>query len=138
MPGNTTDRQRFVVGGDRGEIDRVQQGILDALRRYGYDQAACFAVRTAMEEAVSNAVHHGNAGDLRRKITIEFAADESSVEIEIEDEGRGFEPGSVPDPTRPENVDIPSGRGIMLMKVYMNEVEFTARGNRVRMRYEKK
>lgn len=137
MPGNTTDRKRFVVGGDRDEIDRIQRGILDALSRYGYDQAACFAVRTAMEEAVSNALHHGNANDPRRKLTIEYAADHTSVEIEIEDEGRGFDPGSVPDPTRPENVDIPSGRGIMLMRVYMSEVVFSNRGNRVRMRYKK-
>ena len=138
MSGKPTDRERFIVGNDRDEIERIQQHILEALARYGYDDAACFAVRTAIEEAVSNAIHHGNGNDPRRKVTIEYAADEASIEIEIEDEGAGFDPDSVPDPTRPENVDIPSGRGIMLMRVYMSEVEFTAAGNRVRMRYEKK
>ena len=138
MSGKPTDRERFIVGGDRDEIDRIQQDILGVLARYGYDDAACFAVRTAIEEAVSNAIHHGNDNDPRRKVTIEYAADEASIEIEIEDEGAGFDPESVPDPTRPENVDIPSGRGIMLMRVYMSEVEFTAAGNGVRMRYEKK
>ncbi len=135
MSGKPTDSERFIVGSDRDEIDRIQQVILLALAGYGYDDAACFAVRTAIEEAVSNAIHHGNDNDPRRKVTIEYAADEASIEIEIEDEGSGFDPESVPDPTRPENVDIPSGRGIMLMRVYMNEVEFTASGNRVRMRY---
>ena len=135
MSGKSTDRERFVVGTDRDEIDRVQQDILDVLARHGYDQAACFAVRTAMEEAVANAIHHGNEDDPQRKVTIEYAADEASIEIAIADEGRGFDPNTVPDPTRPENVDIPSGRGIMLMRVYMSEVEFTAPGNRVRMRY---
>ncbi len=138
MSGKPTGRERFIVCGDRDEIDRIQQGILVVLVRYGYDDAACFAVRTAIEEAVSNAIHHGNGDDPRRKVTIEYAADETSIEIEIEDEGAGFDPESVPDPTRPENVDIPSGRGIMLMRVYMNQVEFTASGTRVRMRYEKK
>ncbi len=138
MSGKSTDRERFIVGSDRDEIDRIQQDILGVLARYGYDDAAVFAVRTAIEEAVSNAIHHGNDNDPRRKVTIEYAADEASIEIEIADEGLGFDPNSVPDPTRPENVDIPSGRGIMLMRVYMSEVVFTAPGNRVRMRYERK
>ncbi len=138
MSGKSTDGDRFIVGSDREEIDRIQQDILRVLARYGYDDAACFAVRTAIEEAVSNAIHHGNNNEPRRMVTIEYAADEGAIEIEIEDEGAGFDPESVPDPTRAENVDIPSGRGIMLMRVYMSEVEFTAAGNGVRMRYEKK
>ncbi len=138
MSGKPTDSERFIVGSDRDEIDRIQQDILVVLARYDYDDAACFAVRTAIEEAVSNAIHHGNDNDPRRKVTIEYTADEGSIEIEIEDEGTGFDPESIPDPTRPENVDIPSGRGIMLMRVYMSEVEFTPAGNRVRMRYQKK
>ena len=137
MSGKPTYGERFIVGSDRDEIDRIQQDILGILARHGYDDAARFAVRTAIEEAVSNAIRHGNDNDPRRKVTIEYAADEVSIEIEIEDEGTGFDPESVPDPTRPENVDIPSGRGIMLMRVYMSEVEFTPAGNRVRMRYDK-
>ena len=104
----------------------------------GYNQAACFAVRTAVEEAVSNAIRHGNNEDPDRTVTIEYAADEASVVIDVQDQGLGFEPGSVPDPTRPENVDIPSGRGIMLMQVYMTEVEFRPPGNRVRMTYRRR
>ena len=134
MSGRSTD----IIGSDRDEIARVQQDILDVLDHHGYDQSACFAVRTAMEEAVSNAIYHGNANDPHRRVTIAYTADEASIVIEITDEGMGFDPKSVPDPTRPENVDIPSGRGIMLMRVYMSEVEFTAPGNRVRMRYERK
>ncbi len=137
MSGKSTDGDRVIVGSDRDEIDRIQQDILEVLARYDYNDAACFAVRTAIEEALSNAIHHGNDNDPRRKVTLEYAADETAIEIEIEDEGAGFDAASVPDPTRPENVDIPSGRGIMLMRVYMSEVEFTATGNRVRMRYKK-
>ncbi len=55
----------------------------------------------------------------------------------VQDEGVGFDPAAVPDPTRPENVDIPSGRGIMLMRAYMTEVEFDPPGNRVRMTYRR-
>ncbi len=131
------NQTRFIIGPGRDDVARVQQRILDVLEGLGYDQSACFAVRTAIEEAVSNATHHGNENDPNRIVTIEYTADPASVVIDVQDEGRGFEPGSVPDPTRPENVDIPSGRGIMMMQVYMTEVEFRPPGNRVRMTYRR-
>ena len=126
--------QRFIIiGGCREAVERVQRGIQQAIGRFGYDQAACFAVRTAVEEAVGNAMHHGNANDPDLTVTTEYAADAARVVIDVRDEGLGFDPRSVPDPTRPENVDIPAGRGIMLMRSYMSEVEYAVPGNRVRM-----
>jgi len=131
--------QRFIIiGGCREAVERVQRGLEAALGRFGYDPAACFAVRTAVEEAVGNAIHHGNGDDPGRRVTIEYAADAERVVIDVQDEGLGFDPRSVPDPTRPENLDIPAGRGIMLMRHYMSEVEFTVPGNRVRMRFNRK
>ncbi len=128
--------QRFIIiGGCREAVERLQRGIQQTLGRFGYDSAACFAVRTAVEEAVGNAIHHGNANAPDRMVTIEYAADVASVVIDVQDEGLGFDPRSVPDPTRPENVDIPAGRGIMLMRCYMSEVEFTVPGNHVRMKF---
>ena len=139
MTNGATDHKvrdgRFVLGTRREEIDEAQERLREALDRYGYDDTACFAIRTAVEEALSNAIHHGNNNDPERKIKIEFTVTRSSVVIDVEDEGRGFEPESVPDPTRPENVAIPSGRGLMLMRVYMTDVEFHPPGNRVHMRY---
>ncbi len=126
-------RGRFILGMRREEIDEAQGRLLAALNQCGYDHASCFAVRTAVEEALSNAIHHGNNNDPAKKVTIEYTASASTVVIAVEDEGRGFDPASVPDPTRPENVDIPSGRGIMLMWVYMTHVEFDPPGNCVRM-----
>ena len=131
--------QRFIIiGGCREAVERVQRGLAEALGRFGYDPAACFAVRTAVEEAVGNAIHHGNGGDPGRRVTVEYAADAETVVIDVQDEGLGFDPRSVPDPTRPENLDIPAGRGIMLMRHYMSEVEFAVPGNRVRMRFDRK
>ena len=126
---------RYVVATRREEIDRVQGRILEALAACGYEGWARFALRTAMEEAVANAILHGNGNDPAKRVTIEYSADPASVAIVVEDEGDGFDPDSVPDPTRPENVDIPSGRGIMLMRAYMSQVEFHPPGNRVRMTY---
>jgi serine/threonine-protein kinase RsbW len=125
----------FAVRGRREEIEPVERRILHAMARCGFDPGAVYGVRLALEEVIANAVHHGNAGDTARRIVLRFAADAAAVEIEVEDEGRGFDPGCVPDPTAPENVEIPCGRGIMLMRAYMTEVEFCPPGNRVRMRY---
>ena len=121
----------------REELDRVEGRIVDVLGRCGFDDAARFAILTALEEALSNAVLHGNGNDPAKALTVEYSANASSVAIVVQDEGVGFDPASVPDPTRPENVDIPSGRGIMLMRAYMTEVEFDAPGNRVRMTYKR-
>ena len=68
---------------------------------------------------------------------IEFEIGPRQLIVEVRDLGMGFDPASVPDPTRPENVDIPSGRGIVLMRAFMTEVHFVAPGNRVRLTYRR-
>ncbi|MHC4774534.1 MAG: ATP-binding protein [Planctomycetota bacterium] len=121
----------------RGEFDDIEERVMRALEQCGFDSHARFAILTALEEALSNAALHGNGDDPAKTLTVEYTADASAVAIVVEDEGVGFDPASVPDPTRPENVDIPSGRGIMLMRAYMTEVEFDPPGNRVRMTFKK-
>jgi serine/threonine-protein kinase RsbW len=66
---------------------------------------------------------------------VECKIDPQGVELVVIDEGEGFDPGSVPDPTAEENIDIPSGRGIMLMRAYMSSVEYLHPGNRLRIFY---
>jgi serine/threonine-protein kinase RsbW len=131
-------RERQTIGARREDLERVQQRILAVLDEWGYDQHARFAVRAAVEEALSNALFHGNGNDPAKRLVIEYEAGPSAVAIEVVDEGAGFDPEAVPDPTRPENVDIPSGRGILLMRAYMTEVEFHPPGNRVRMTYRRR
>ena len=128
---------QLILGNCRDDIDDAQSRVLDVVRRCGYDNAALFAVRVAVEEALANAVQHGNGNDPDKTVKLGFAVDPSSVVIDVHDEGQGFNPEAVPDPTRAENVDIPSGRGIMLMRSYMSSVEFHAPGNHVRMIYKR-
>lgn len=115
----------------------AQQHILTAIESQSYDPSSCFAIRLALEEALSNAVKHGNQGDASKAVTVHYRIDDEAVEIIIRDEGPGFDPESVPDPTLSENLEIPSGRGIMLMRSYMTEVDFPPPGNQVRMRLVK-
>ena len=138
VPDCGVHKERLVVSmRRREELDRVEGCIVDVLDRCGFDDHARFAILTALEEALSNAVLHGNRNDPAKALTVEYSADATTVAIVVQDEGFGFDPAAVPDPTRPENVDIPSGRGIMLMRAYMTEVEFDPPGNRVRMTYRR-
>ncbi len=109
----------------------------DALTTFGYDDGAKFAIRLAIEEAVVNAFRHGNRSDPSKTVRCCSSIGSSSAAFEVEDQGPGFDPAKVPDPTVDENLEIPSGRGVMLIKAYMTEVEYLPPGNRLRMVYRK-
>lgn len=121
---------------DRDAISAFMTRLLDRVSEAGIKDSAAFAIRLAIEEAITNAFVHGHRGlDRSVPIRVEYKVSPEGVDVAIEDRGPGFEPGSLKDPTLDENLDKPSGRGVMLMRAYMHEVEFNARGNRVLMRY---
>jgi len=127
-------RQQFVlVGGRPEEVRQAQEALRAAVEARRFDPNSCFAIRLALEEALSNAIKHGNQNDPRKIVRLEFRVDQSSVTINVEDQGFGFDPQAVPDPTEQENLQIPSGRGIVLMKSFMTEVTFLPPGNKVHM-----
>jgi serine/threonine-protein kinase RsbW len=99
----------------------------------GFGDGDLFAVRLALEEALINAIKHGNGSDPDKFVTVATDVDGEAVVITVTDEGGGFDPDHLPDPTADENLEKPSGRGIMLMRVYMDEVSFNDQGNQVRM-----
>jgi serine/threonine-protein kinase RsbW len=117
----------------RAEIDRLQGTVLAAVAEAGFDEASTFAVRLALEEAVANAFRHGNREDPDKSVTVRYSVTPHQIELAIEDQGSGFDPEAVPDPTEDANLEIPSGRGIMLMRAYMTSVEIVAPGNRIEM-----
>lgn len=115
------------------EGKRIIESLLAELERHQWDDHERFSVHLAIEEALVNAMKHGNQDDLSRFVAVDLRVSTARVWIEIEDEGEGFDPTAVPDPTADENLEVPSGRGLMLMKSYMTVVEYNSRGNRVRM-----
>lgn len=91
-------------------------------------------IEIALREALANAVVHGNRQDARKKVHISCAIHASGVlSIVIKDEGCGFDPAKVPDPTAIENIARQSGRGIHLMKAFMDDVRFEQGGTQVRL-----
>ena len=127
----------WVLRDERDALERVQSDVGDALRERGFDEAAAFAIRLALEEAMINGFRHGNRGSPEKSVTVDCTIDGETVELVVTDEGEGFDPASVPDPTADENIEIPSGRGIMLMRAYMSSVEFLPPGNRLRIVYRR-
>lgn len=89
--------------------------------------------RVGITEAIVNAVLYGNQGDPSKNVRIEVSIDDSRVCLCVEDEGRGFDPAAIPDPTLPENLHRSGGRGLFLIRELMDEVEFSDRGNAVRL-----
>ena len=122
----------------RTDVERVQREVEGAIRARGYDDDSAFAIRLCLEEALVNAFRHGNR--LEPGLTVQFQASigDDTCTFEVQDQGEGFDPGGVPDPTADENLEIPSGRGIMLMRAYMSEVAYLDPGNRLRMVFTRK
>jgi serine/threonine-protein kinase RsbW len=122
-----------VIPSDPAEARRVQEEIERLLRAHEASEKEIFGIRLAVEEALVNAIKHGNQMDRSKKVTVVSFVREQRFEIHVTDEGNGFDPGDVPDPTAVENIERPCGRGLMLMRHYMSEVSFNGRGNSVRM-----
>lgn len=105
----------------RQDILAVEEAVLGALVRSGYDEASRFAIRLALEEGIVNAFLHGHRGlPDETTLTVHYAVTPDETTLSITDQGPGFNPASVPDPTLEENLELPSGRGLMLMRAYMN------------------
>lgn len=84
-------------------------------------------------EGVNNAIVHGNKFDERKFVIVNIKIFKTKVCISITDQGNGFDPNSIPDPTIPENIENISGRGVFLMKKLSDEIEFENNGTTVKM-----
>ena len=103
------------------------------MRFLGYPRKDIFAVNLALHEAAINAFRHGNRGDSTKYVHVTFRVDVAEVLVEVQDQGRGFDPDLVPDPLAEEFLVRPGGRGLFLMRVYMSWLAFNPQGNRVTM-----
>lgn len=124
---------RFIIPSDFTEGREVQKRIMAEVNRFQYVPDALFAINLALEEALINAIKHGNKFDRAKSVRIQAKITADEAMIEVEDEGGGFDRASVPDPTAEENIERLHGRGILLMEAYMNEIEWLRGGRRVRM-----
>jgi serine/threonine-protein kinase RsbW len=128
-----TPEAEILIPSDPAEARRVQEEIEALLQGSAAHAHDVFSIKLALEEALVNAIKHGNQMDRAKKVRIAYRIHADRFEVSVADEGAGFDPGDVPDPTAFENLERPCGRGLMLMRHYMSEVAFNDRGNSVTM-----
>ncbi len=109
----------------------VEGNILGACQSHQFGEADLFAIKLSLEEALVNAVKHGNKLDPAKVVRVQYHVNSQRADIAIEDQGAGFNPCELPDPTADENLEMCSGRGILLMRAYMTSVVFNPQGNKV-------
>ena len=103
--------------------------VAEEMAAAGYKEGDRFGLRLALEEALVNAIRHGNRGDPSRRVHVRFDIGPDRVLAEVEDEGEGFDPARVPDPRAPENLEQPGGRGLLLMRHYTTWLRYNRIGN---------
>jgi serine/threonine-protein kinase RsbW len=127
------DVKEMIIPSEWNAVRDVEERLLTEISRHGYSEASVFAIKLALEEGLANAICHGNRRDPAKKVQVVFDVDDTRTIITITDQGPGFDPKIVPDPTTDENLEKPNGRGIMLMRAYMDEICYNAQGNQVRI-----
>jgi serine/threonine-protein kinase RsbW len=112
--------------------------LLHYLQNTGWSEREVFGIHMAVEEALVNAIQHGNQEDPAKFVHVRYQAAPYRLRIEITDEGPGFLPANVADPTSGERLCQPNGRGLLLMKAYMSKVEYLGCGNQLVMEKRRK
>lgn len=105
-------------------VNKVEEEAEQLAHKSGLDEDQTFQITMAVREAAVNAVLHGNAYSPEKKITASFENTGSSLVIRISDQGNGLDPATLPDPLAPENLLSGSGRGIFIIRSFMDEVHF--------------
>ena len=124
-------RREVELPSERGASRLVTDDLLEQLGRHGWCPSDIFAIHLAAEEAIVNAIVHGNKLDTAKRVHVACEVGPELVRIRITDQGAGFDPAQVPDCTLDERLEVPSGRGVMLMKSFMTRIEYNATGNSV-------
>jgi serine/threonine-protein kinase RsbW len=116
-------------------VSVVENAIDEITKNAGINKDNYGKILVSVLEAVNNAIIHGNRSDENKYVNVNIVLKNNVLEITIEDEGKGFKPENVPDPTNPENVERTNGRGVFLMKNLADEIQFNRKGNKVKLKY---
>ncbi|MFH1740763.1 MAG: ATP-binding protein, partial [bacterium] len=109
----------------------LEQKILSIVRSLGFCQEDLFSLRLAMDEALVNAIMHGNRGHEYKRVFVTVSGSGNTIQVSIRDEGDGFDVNSLFDPTEEDHIHDTHGRGIFLIRQFMTEVTFNEKGNEI-------
>jgi serine/threonine-protein kinase RsbW len=116
-------------------IRMIESFIDNAREKFHLDDDIYGNIMIAVTEAVNNAIKHGNKGDSSKNVFLTLSLNDKLIKFKIEDEGNGFDYENLPDPTAPENIEKPGGRGVFLMKHLSDEVDFKEGGRVVELSF---
>lgn len=111
--------------------------VMRQLEETGWSGKECFAINLALEEALVNAVQHGNKSDPAKTVHVSCRLTDDRFYCRVEDEGEGFNPDDVPDPTDEDHIMIASGRGVLLIRNFVSRVKWNERGNVLELEKER-
>ena len=136
MPVNQPRSFELTVPSRLEEMANVHTLVEEAIREYNLSEDLAHWIELTISESMINAIQHGNKCDPEKKATLKISSDGNKIEITVEDQGKGFQLDDVADPTNVENLLKPSGRGILIIRSFMDEVDLSRReggGSRLRM-----
>lgn len=121
---SNSHEQELIISSDLDNLKKVEKFSQKICHKIGLDDEQCDNMAIALTELAINAITHGNNGDKSKKVTFLAVLKDDRVEVTITDEGGGFDPGKLPDPTNPQNIWKEHGRGIFLVQNLIDEVSF--------------
>lgn len=127
--------ERVTISSSITEIAKVESLIDKVCESNNFSEDNYGNVLIAVTEAVNNAIEHGNMSDSNKEVVVDCVADGKSLKFSVKDEGSGFDFNNLPDPTDPENIEKPNGRGIFLMRNLADRVEFFENGSKVEIEF---
>ena len=128
-----------IVSSTPSAVVDVFNQIQPGLQSNNFSEEDIFAIHLSLEEAFINAVKHGNKMETSKAVKVDYSIEPDKFELCMTDEGEGFDPEVIPDPRYGDNLYKPAGRGMLLMRSFMDVLEYNKKGNSLRMiRYREK
>jgi serine/threonine-protein kinase RsbW len=128
--------KRLKIESKMSNLRVIENAIDEMTGAIGINQDNYGKILVATLEAVNNAITHGNKADPLKHVDVEINFDNNEINITVTDEGEGFDPKKIPDPTMPENIEALSGRGVFLMTKLADSIGFNDKGNSVTMSFK--
>ncbi len=118
------DHYSLEIESDPNNLITVEEFVNYFAKDLGVSEERMNGLLLSVTEATTNAIIHGNKCNINKKVVINVFVEDGKIIIKVKDEGNGFDPTKVPDPTEPQNLLKDSGRGVYLMKIYMDEIKY--------------
>ena len=132
------DEIKIILHSNYDELDKVEELLQQLKQKFKIPSELYDDILISVTEAVTNAITHGNQLNPDKKVLLKIIKEPQCFIFEIQDEGNGFNPEQVPDPTKPENIFKPSGRGIYVIKKLADALQVLPPGNKIRIKFLQK